>query len=506
MKQFKWIAVSLFTASVLFGFVACSDGYIHFHTYDTKWTSNDKFHWHKATCEHTSEVTAKALHTFDVWEIVTEATEEKTGLKERSCTVCAYTQQGVIPQKEVNNPEDNPEDNTGDNPEDNPEDNTGDNPEDNPENNTQEPEETEDDFDKAAKECAVDAIPFVDVLSAGIWDYKLSYSYTEPELGTFKEEYIGFCVIYGMDSESKVKTTNTFGKETFICDSKEIYDEIKAFPEASDFSDNAEFNDEELKITEIFCTEESPEEEITTFDDYMSSFMLMVEKTNQDNTVYVTNYSDDVSTVKEIYVKRTDEIPNDEENIPEDIPEDIPEEPSEPKDIFEIAEEECVIASETLDLSAGIWDYKASVVQGSEYYTVDLTREGFFDVTANNPDSEVFMYISRYIVKLIYNSVDVFNEVYNEITSNPEILSEIGFTNNAKIDSENLTISEIFEDIYVEDTETYEEILSMLYIGSGADVKTNEEKTMYKVDTFVDTEGNGIKEEFSPALYVFSKR
>ncbi|MBR5867097.1 MAG: hypothetical protein IKZ04_04205, partial [Spirochaetaceae bacterium] len=239
MKQFKWIAVSLFTASVLFGFVACSDGYIHFHTYDTKWTSNDKFHWHKATCEHTSEVTAKALHTFDVWEIVTEATEEKTGLKERSCTVCAYTQQEVIPQKEVNNPEDNPEDNTGDipegnpedntgdNPEDNPEDNTGDNPEDNPENNTQEPEETEDDFDKAAKECAVDAIPFVDVLSAGIWDYKLSYSYTELELGTFKEEYIGFCVIYGMNSESKVKTTNTFGKVTFICDSKEIYDEIK---------------------------------------------------------------------------------------------------------------------------------------------------------------------------------------------------------------------------------------------------------------------------------------
>ena len=46
----------------------------------------------------------------------------------------------------------------------------------------------------------------------------------------------------------------------------------------------------------------------------------------------------------------------------------------------------------------------------------------------------------------------------------------------------------------------------MLYIGSGADVKTNEEKSMYKVDTFVDTEGNEIKEEFSPALYVFSKR
>ena len=113
--------------------------------------------------------------------------------------------------------------------------------------------------------------------------------------------------------------------------------------------------------------------------------------------------------------------------------------------------------------------------------------------------------MSRYIAKIIFNSVDVFNEVYNEITSNPELLSEIGFTNNAKIDSENLTISEIFEEID-EDTETYEEILSMLYIGSGADVKTNEEKSMYKVDTFVDTEGNGIKEEFSPALYVFSKR
>lgn len=36
----------------------------HEHTYSDEWSSNETYHWHEATCEHTGEVSGKEKHTF----------------------------------------------------------------------------------------------------------------------------------------------------------------------------------------------------------------------------------------------------------------------------------------------------------------------------------------------------------------------------------------------------------------------------------------------------------
>ena len=68
----------------------------HTHTFATDWTSDETHHWYAATCEHTTEVSDKAAHTFGDWTTTKEATEEAEGTKERSCTVCGYTATEVI--------------------------------------------------------------------------------------------------------------------------------------------------------------------------------------------------------------------------------------------------------------------------------------------------------------------------------------------------------------------------------------------------------------------------
>lgn len=58
---------------------SCSGGQEpeHVHTFATEWESNATEHWHKATCEHTDEVSDKAAHIFE-------------GDK---CTVCEYVKE-----------------------------------------------------------------------------------------------------------------------------------------------------------------------------------------------------------------------------------------------------------------------------------------------------------------------------------------------------------------------------------------------------------------------------
>ena len=63
----------------------------HTHKFSDDWTSDDIYHWHVATCEHTTEVSDKAEHTFGNWTTTKAATEEAEGTRERSCTVCGYT-------------------------------------------------------------------------------------------------------------------------------------------------------------------------------------------------------------------------------------------------------------------------------------------------------------------------------------------------------------------------------------------------------------------------------
>ena len=68
----------------------------HIHKFATDWTKDKTHHWYAATCEHTTEVSGKAEHTFGNWTITKEATEEAEGSRERSCTVCGYTATEVI--------------------------------------------------------------------------------------------------------------------------------------------------------------------------------------------------------------------------------------------------------------------------------------------------------------------------------------------------------------------------------------------------------------------------
>ena len=63
---------------------------IHDHTFATDWTSDETHHWYAATCEHTTEVSGKAAHSFGDWTTTKEATEEVEGTREKSCTVCGY--------------------------------------------------------------------------------------------------------------------------------------------------------------------------------------------------------------------------------------------------------------------------------------------------------------------------------------------------------------------------------------------------------------------------------
>ena len=63
----------------------------HTHKFAEEWTRDETNHWHAATCEHTTEVSGKAKHTFGDWTVTKEATEEAEGSKERSCSVCGYT-------------------------------------------------------------------------------------------------------------------------------------------------------------------------------------------------------------------------------------------------------------------------------------------------------------------------------------------------------------------------------------------------------------------------------
>ncbi|MCI7563689.1 MAG: hypothetical protein MST09_01775, partial [Spirochaetia bacterium] len=63
----------------------------HTHKFATDWTKDETYHWYAATCEHTTEVSGKAEHSFGDWTVTKEATEEAEGSRARSCTVCGYT-------------------------------------------------------------------------------------------------------------------------------------------------------------------------------------------------------------------------------------------------------------------------------------------------------------------------------------------------------------------------------------------------------------------------------
>ena len=74
-----------------------TDTDIHEHTYSTNWKSDETSHWHPATCEHISEVSDKAAHSFNEGVVTKEATETEVGEKTYTCSVCGYVKKEAIP-------------------------------------------------------------------------------------------------------------------------------------------------------------------------------------------------------------------------------------------------------------------------------------------------------------------------------------------------------------------------------------------------------------------------
>ena len=69
----------------------------HEHTYSSECTSDATNHWHAATCEHKTEVSEKAAHTFGEAVVTKEATETEKGEKIYTCSVCGYVKKEAIP-------------------------------------------------------------------------------------------------------------------------------------------------------------------------------------------------------------------------------------------------------------------------------------------------------------------------------------------------------------------------------------------------------------------------
>ena len=64
MKKAK-IAVALLIAFLMIFTVVLSACKKHQHEFSPEWSSNDTYHWHQATCEHTTEVSDRATHELD---------------------------------------------------------------------------------------------------------------------------------------------------------------------------------------------------------------------------------------------------------------------------------------------------------------------------------------------------------------------------------------------------------------------------------------------------------
>ena len=68
----------------------------HQHTFSSDWSYDSTSHWHKATCGH-DVIDGKVEHTFGDWVNISEATEIKPGLKRKTCSVCGYYLEEIVP-------------------------------------------------------------------------------------------------------------------------------------------------------------------------------------------------------------------------------------------------------------------------------------------------------------------------------------------------------------------------------------------------------------------------
>ena len=66
----------------------------HTHQYGEDWKSDGTGHWHVCACGEMDEVIA---HTYGEWTVTKEPTSTETRGRERTCSVCGYTQEEVLP-------------------------------------------------------------------------------------------------------------------------------------------------------------------------------------------------------------------------------------------------------------------------------------------------------------------------------------------------------------------------------------------------------------------------
>ena len=97
MKKLNLSLLILLAFFSIIGFVGCKDPEpAHEHTFSDAWSKDGTYHWHAATCEHPTEVSEKAKHTFGDWKVTKDPTEEEVGSKERICSVCNYKETAEI--------------------------------------------------------------------------------------------------------------------------------------------------------------------------------------------------------------------------------------------------------------------------------------------------------------------------------------------------------------------------------------------------------------------------
>lgn len=100
MKNSK---IVLFLAAFAFvvGITGCEvESEKHEHTFSKEWTSDAIAHWHAATCEHKTEISGIAAHTFGEWKVTKEATETHEGERQRTCSVCKYVEKETVAKLE----------------------------------------------------------------------------------------------------------------------------------------------------------------------------------------------------------------------------------------------------------------------------------------------------------------------------------------------------------------------------------------------------------------------
>ncbi len=87
-KVISALLALLMCVSIATLLVACDD---HIHTFASEWTADATHHWHAATCEHTTEVSEKAEHTYGADNKCTVCQKEYTSSATVSAQVWAST-------------------------------------------------------------------------------------------------------------------------------------------------------------------------------------------------------------------------------------------------------------------------------------------------------------------------------------------------------------------------------------------------------------------------------